>query len=135
MENASLPVNCPIARFVFSESQISRQNNRVKDGAFLPIFSKENNRWETSVFRVDGLAPQDVVDLGVREVESKRQTPPLRLLAWGENSSQDYADQKLTMRVDEPPHRHKVALGWPVEKDKQKIIAKQIARHSTLHLR
>ncbi len=116
-----------LSRFLFSNSHFSKENQRVKYGAFLPA-----KNGETSVFRTSNLSDNQIWDLGERNVAQERKKP---LLGRGDIRSSMVFESGLKIRPDNNPPRHANIIGWPEEKSKQKLIAIELAANATFHLK
>jgi hypothetical protein len=111
----------PLARYLYDKAHFSAENKRVKERAFLP---PPNLR--LSVFVVDALEHQEIVDLG--QTVTQRE---LRAYATLEDSITKA--QGLRVERDDTPFRHAEIAGWPAEKEHQKEIAQELASAATLH--
>jgi hypothetical protein len=114
-----------IARFLFSDKLFAASGSRVKHHAFSP------SRGETSVFRTIELNSADVWQLGKIAGASRRQSPRARA---------DILTAKVrTARLDvvaaPSVHvRHANITGWPDEKERQRLMAMELAGASRLVL-
>ncbi len=115
-----------LARFIFSSSHFSRENNRVKHNAFMPAPDGK-----TSVFRTKGLDGGAVWLIG-EEIAKTRNQP---LHARADIAAAEVARFKLAVAISEPPPRHCHIEGWPAEKSAQKLIAMDLADAARLVLR
>jgi hypothetical protein len=79
-----------------------------------------------SVFDIDGMSDSEIHTHGVAYA-TRLGPPPKRPKALGKIPLRVFLDQKLTFDRDEPPPRHGVVKGWPIEKSEQKLIAQQLA--------
>lgn len=81
---------------------------------------------EPSVYRVRPLAPPDIVALGKANIPNAR-----RIFGYGEITvaGVSLASSDLSVRPKEPPERHALLTGWPVNRDVevQKARCLQIA--------
>jgi len=112
----------PLARYLYETGHFSVENKRVKERAFLPPPSLR-----LSVFVVDALKHQEIVDLG-------RSVTQRELRAYATLDDSTTAAQGLRVERDDTPFfRHAEIAGWPVEKEHQKEIAQELARAATLH--
>lgn len=117
----------PLSRFILSKSHFSKENQRVKYGAFLPASSGE-----TSVFRTSELSDSQIWNLGDIYVAQQRKMPAL---GRGDILSSVIFERGLKITADNNPPRHANIIGWPEEKSKQKLIAIELAANATLHLK
>jgi hypothetical protein len=112
----------PLARFLYDRAHFSVEKRRVKERAFLPPPSLR-----LSVFIIDALEHQEVVDLGCAVTERE-------LRAYAKLSDPTTATaQGLSIERDDTPFRHAEIAGWPGEKERQKEIAQELASAATLH--
>lgn len=108
----------PLARFIYSSSHFSRENQRVKHNAFTP-----GADGKTSVFQTKGLDEPATWMIG-EEVAAKRSQT---LHARGDIVAADVSKARVTVAPSEPPPRHANIEGWPAEKSAQKLIAIDLA--------
>lgn len=88
-----------------------------------------------SVFVVDGLAPAQIHNHGVRYA-TRPGPPPQPPRAFGELPVQAVVKQNLRLERDDKPPLHANVIGWPLEKSEQKLIALELAAAVTaLHVR
>ncbi len=116
-----------LARYLLSRTQFSSQKRVVKSSAFMPPPSGE-----LSVFRTEGMDAEAVWELGERCVAG----PQGRTL-WGRADvlAGDVGEVGLTVDADDDPPRHANIVGWPEEKDAQKMLALELAERASLSLR
>ena len=109
-----------ISRFVFSSQHFSRNPTRVKQAAFLP-----NSEGKTSVFRISGLAENDIWAIGIHHVGRARGKNPH---GRADVVTNDVLAQGLAVTPETSTHPlHADIQGWPVEKEKQKLLAMELA--------
>src|SRR3970040_164132 len=108
-----------LSRYLLSRSQFSSMHQRVKYHAFLP----EPRSMETSVFRVRGRGADEIWDLGQRFV------------ARADITTREVLEVGLAIHPDNRPERHATIRGWPEEKERQMILATELAAASQLHVR
>lgn len=119
--------NEPLARYLLSRSHFSVQKRLVKSSAFMP-----SPTGELSVFRVRDLAEKEVWALGNQHVA----VPQQRTLYGQANfSARIVTNAGLHVRPDDNPPRHADVVGWPVEKDAQKMVALELSQSATLLLK
>ena len=86
-------------------------------------------RGEVSVFRIDGLRPTRIWEIG-EEIAKKRTGT---LYARGDIKAREVRHYSLDILPAEPPPRHANIIGWPEnDKPRQKLIALQLAAVATL---
>ena len=115
----------PISRYLFDTRHYSRENKRVKQGAFLP-----DGNLETSVYFTKNLAEDAIWVHGETYAANGR-----TLRGRAEISVDGVQKTKLTVKAEDPPPLHGVIVGWPTEKDQQKALALELAQSSELRLR
>lgn len=118
-------LNEPLTRFIYDSDKVNTQG-RVKDGAFLPSFEKNLNRLETSVCRIVTLDEEKIWHIG-------RQSRPERTIKGRADHSTEHVSNAGLTTVSAPEgtfEEHAVLLGWPEEKEQQKLIARAIAKAS-----
>lgn len=81
---------------------------------------------ETSVFRISGIANDEIWDIGERDA-------PKPILGRADIITLYVLKTNLQVFPSEPPARHANIVGWPAEKSKQKLIAIELASKSTFH--
>ncbi len=118
IDRLSIAPEEPLARFIYSSSHFSRDNQRVKHNAFMP-----GTDGRTSVFQTKGLDEPATWAIG-EEVGAKRSQT---LRARGDIAAADVSKARLTVAPCEPPPRHANIEGWPAEKSAQKLIAIDLA--------
>lgn len=116
----------PLARFIFSTSHFSRENERVKHNAFLPA-----GDGKTSVFQIKEIGEAETWVIG-EEVAEKRKQP---LHARGDIVAADVSKVGLRVVPSEPPPRHANIEDWPAEKSAQKLKAIDLADAAKLVLK
>lgn len=124
LDPANIPMVMPdelLARYVFSQSHFSRQNGRVKAGAFMPA-----PNGELSVTRHVNATGHEIWAIG-REIAKVRGRT---LHGRGDVLAATCMSQRLTV-VASPIHgnpNHANVVDWPMEdKAAQKLIAEEIA--------
>jgi hypothetical protein len=116
-----------LARFVYFSKYIRSSNNTIRYAAFLP--SPEDN--QTSVFRVSELTETEIWNIADCDVTPK-QTNTLKGRA--DIEAEDVRNSTLLLIPKEPPYRHSHLSGWPDDKSKHKLIAKELEKKANLHL-
>jgi hypothetical protein len=99
-----------------------RADNTVKPKAFQPA-----NDGATSVFKITGLAHEEVKQIGEEYVATPRQKP---LLGWSQIGVQNVIDAGLNPDPDNEPPRHVNIIGWPEDKGKQLMIQTELAANA-----
>jgi hypothetical protein len=115
--DAGIQPEDPLARFIYSKSHFSRDNNRVKYNAFMPGPDSK-----TSVFRTKDLNEAATWAIGEEVAQKRTQT----LRGRGDIVAADVYKAKLTL-VPSPPPRHANIDNWPAEKDAQMLRAIELA--------
>lgn len=105
----------PIARFEYDKGTYVRADGNPRPRAFNPKFDQERNRFETSVFRIANLAPDEVWAIGdlAGADRNKTATGYCSLPASG------IAKANLNLQDDQPPARHAVIVGWSDAEEKR----------------
>lgn len=86
-----------------------------------------------SVFRIDGLQLEEIWEIGQREViDAMSQSRELKGIA--DVKALKVQENDLEIEPDNIPSRHANIIGWPEEKEKQKIIAQELAAEAKLVL-
>ena len=116
--------NEPLIRFIYDRKAFSR--DQVKHSAFMPLKNKSTGRFETSVFRVFGLASGEIVELS----RSARQDKQPKAAA--HNKYQHIPEIGLQLDPNNEPERHADIIGWPHEKFEQIDLAQKLAAFSDL---
>ncbi len=114
-----------LARFIFSRSQFSPSNKRVKYSAFMPL-----NKC-LSVFRISGLSEHQVWEIG-ETVETQRE---LQLLARADINASSVNGTGLEIDADDNPPLHANIVGWPEEHSAVILKAKELAEKAELRLK
>jgi len=88
--------------------------------AFMP-----SSDGERSVFRMDDVDHESVIELGRVFVGQPRNKP---ILGWGRISAGTVREQlPLRVKADEPPPRHAVIDQWPPEVEQRRVLAMTLA--------
>ena len=88
-------------------------------------------RLDLSVFWIQGLESEEIWRIGEKHVAAPRGT---KLYGTGNIAVADIQKHQLRVVSNEPPPRHADILGWPKEKDAQKLIALELSAEATLVL-
>ena len=118
----------PLSRFLLSKTRYSVEKMRVKYAAFMP----EPNSLQTSVFRTLGLDAEEIWAIAERHVA---QPTGHTLHGRGQVLAQVPRRLGLKVRPDNHPERHAAIVGWPAEKDRQQMLAIELADEATLFLK
>ena len=127
-----MPETTPITRFALSGRMTAGRGHhfRLKYNAFLPRPIK-GGRPSLSVFRIDGLAEDEVWDLARAHV-----LPSLsagrRIHGRGDLTADDVvAVSPLAVDFDDTPRRHANVVDWPQNRAEQKVLAQALAAAAT----
>ena len=115
----------PLTRFIFQSSHWRSTKNKVKGAAFMPPPAN----LKTSVSRVGSLTNGEIWSIGVT-VGGKRGPPKARGDVIEQRVLQVGLDVEPAPTPDNP--RHANIVGWPTEKDEQKLLALELARFASL---
>ena len=99
-----------------------------------PAHNQESGRWETSIYRTDGLAGPAIWALGYQFVEHR---PARHVRARGVGRVSMVPDPPLVLDPNGVPHpRHTDIIGWPNagDKDAQMMLATEIANRMSLEI-
>ena len=113
-----------LARYVFSRSHFSRQNQRVKADAFMPP-----PNLEMSMTRHRDATEAEIWAVGRHIADQREQT----LYCRGDAIAATFELQRLSVVPDplEENPNHANVVGWPVDdKPSQKLIAQEIAANA-----
>lgn len=116
------------SRFIFNDKEIGKDQSPhyVKGLAFEP----RRDSLETSVFRIAGLDRIGLWGLG-QEVHQTRPKNP-HLFGGAILAIEAIIQIGLQVRADETPLRHAAIVGWPTDKARRMLLAKQIAAEAKL---
>lgn len=110
-----------IARFILDRKHYSSERCRVKYNAFIPPKDDPS----VSCYRSCQLAVRELCEIGVELVARPRQKG---LFGWSSLSAECFTEQGLAFEITEKPHpRHVNVRGWPVDTEKARLIALQLA--------
>ncbi len=115
-----------LARYLFDRSQYRPSENRPKYSAFLPA-----RDGKTSVFRIYDLSETEIWKIG----DCVAQKRDKDLLGRTDIIAINVLKAGLKIDPDNIPPRHANIVNWPSEKDKQKLIAIELAENAELHLK
>lgn len=119
-----------LSRFLTSKkSHFSIKNGYVKSAAFMPMYNKVKNRYETSVFQVDNLSNKIIQNMGAKYITGKSGK---EVYGYARISHQSIETTGLSVNPDNKPPRHANVCGWPERKDEQKLYAIKLSQASKL---
>lgn len=121
--SAGLPLEEPLARYIFSRSHFS--TTRVKPRAFHP---PPNLR--LSVFRIQELEDSDIWAIGGNIASERDET----LRARADITVGAVEQRGLSVEPDNTPPRHATICAWPPEKSARLLKAQELAKASTLRI-
>lgn len=113
------PLDVTLTRFLTQSDHFSREQNRIKERAFLPAPDLC-----LSVFRINDLSEDEIWELCERLPKYGR----------GDFLSSRVSSIGLRAEPDNDPPRHVNIVGWPPEKSAQKSLAQKLAAEATLRL-
>lgn len=125
VQEVSLSAEEVVTRFVY-DSQSALKGAHVRPSTFLPMFEEDLQRWETSVCRTALCSYERLLGLG----RTQRTDSSLKAFA---NVAVLIASQNGLACIEWPVDgfaEHAVLLGWPTEKEQQKLIAMALAKAS-----
>lgn len=115
-----------LARFPHQSNHF-RHDGSVKARHYEPEFNHSEGRFETSVWRSEGLTDNEIRQIAQEHIIDKgrkcygitrcRAAGPIGL--------------RLQVIVDEPPPHHAVIVGWPGEKEERQSLAQELAASAT----
>jgi hypothetical protein len=117
-----------LTRFVMQSNWFRSSDRRVKYAAFMPNL----RNGETSVFRISDLSDVEVWAIGDDTVATLRERP---ILGRADITASLVMANKLNLVPDEPPPRHANIVGWPQDKERQRIVALELASEDVFHER
>lgn len=116
-----------ISRFVLSKHQFKSSAGKIKHNAFMPPTSGG-----LSVYRTQELNEDDIWSIGTDYVAAPQGKT---VYARGDLLAGQILGAKLGIESVPRPHpRHADIVGWPQEKDEQKMCAVELANAATLRL-
>ena len=116
-----------LSRFINSDSHYRKEKKRVLYGAFLPT-----RNGETSVFRTSGLTEGAIWSLAQEQLDLPSGR---RIHGRGDVEARGVRSTGLRAEPEVSTHHlHANILGWPSEKEKQRLFAGELALKATLHL-
>ena len=117
-----------VTRFAFEKGYFRSSDNSVKPKAFEP-----SANGEVSVARIDGLQEQGVWELG--DEAGQMRPHPKAAIARLDFVASAVAGCALQLKIDEPPVRHALIVGWPDQEELRIQKAQELARIATLRKR
>ena len=113
-----------LTRYLLDRATI-RSDGNLHWRALLP-----NKEGETSVYRADGWSDGQTRDVGIQEVAMPQGKA---IVGWADLMAKAVYDVSLNVRPDTNPlSRHADIVSWPIEKDKHKAIAIDLAAEATV---
>ena len=126
--NSTVSPTESLGRYLLHRDYYSPARNSVKPQAFMP-----SPDLRLSVIRIDGLQLEEIWEIGQREViDAMSQSRELKGIA--DVKALKVQENDLGIEPDNIPSRHANIIGWPEEKEKQKIIAQELAAEAKLVL-
>lgn len=129
-KTSQLPAIVPeefVTRFIYSSRHFSISKGKAKFPAFSPQLVK--GKWETSVFRIQGLGESEIENLAAAFPRSER------LKARADLDVQTVIGNGLVVEPTPKHHpRHADIVEWPAEESEQKLIAIELAASAKLKL-
>ncbi len=116
-----------LARYLTHHYHYSSLTNSVKTAAFQPP-----SNLRLSVFRIDGLIPKEVWEIGRVNVAP---LPGKDVYGFANIIASAVCEMDLDVDPDNNPPRHADIVGWPQEKSERTSIAQELAAKATLRLR
>lgn len=114
-----------VTRYIFSRSHFRTSDNTVKYSAYLPA-----PNGETSVYRTSSISGDEVWDIGWEHVAKPRDRT---LRARGDTVASVIVKTGLEIVPETTLHPlHANIIGWPPERDLQKMLAVEIANETAL---
>jgi hypothetical protein len=110
----------------YTATFILERNKFATDGIDHRQLLPSNRYGNTSVFRIDGLSEDEIAQIGHGQVAPPRGKPGI--LGWAELQASDVrATAPLTIDPDEPPQRHALIQGWPLQPQDRRTLALALA--------
>jgi hypothetical protein len=130
---APLEINDPaqrLSRFLLQSNWFNRAQNCVTARAFMPPPDRQ-----LSTFLTTEVAESEVWQIG-KSVLVDHPRPDASLYGRGYLTIGALRELKLKALRDDMPERHTCVLGWPdpTDKDREKMLAQELARASVLIL-
>lgn len=119
----------PLARYLTSSNHFSREKNIVKPTAFMPPPDLR-----LSVFRINELDENSIWAIAIDNI-MRNKNSETSLYGRAEILSSNVLSCNLSIDPDNTPPRHANIVGWPKEKDQQKMKALELAKKATLRLK
>lgn len=117
-----------LARYLLEKSKFSMLKNSVLPSGFMPTANLD-----LSVYRIDNLEIEEIWEIGRKDVIAAM-TMPKELYGIAKIKASKVLENGLEIKPQEPPPRHANMIGWPKEKERQKMIAIELAAESELKL-
>lgn len=126
--SSKVNANESLGRFLTQKNHFSRQRNEVRFNAFIPP-----SDMQLSVYRIDGLKPDEMWDIGQNVVDKMPETRNLYGVA--DITARIVERETLKIKPDKLPSRHANIFNWPSEDARQLSIAQKLAVQSKLVLK
>ena len=114
-----------LTRYVLDRTSYKPSEGRVRHNAFMPP-----SNLRLSVYRSSGLSEATIWELGNQNVAAPRGKP---LVGRADILASDVSDSDEALKLEPDPEPHPLhanIIGWPEQKDKQKLIALKLASKS-----
>ena len=120
-----------LSRYIFQSGHYS--TTKIKYSSLLPIYNKNNERFETSVFRSSFINSNDEVwAIGDKFAGLDRE----RVQAKGILIAKSVRKENLEVVPETSSHDlHADIIHWPAEKPDRILMAKKLVKHSSLEIR
>lgn len=117
----------PLARFITQKSYYRPSDKTVRHNTFMP-----NRNGQTSVYRIIDLNEPEIFEIGQRFVAEKLNKS---LLGRADITALKITEKDLRVVSAPDPHpRHANIVDWPEEREKNRLIALELAAEAELHL-
>jgi hypothetical protein len=114
-----------ITRYITNRRHYASTTRRVKYNLFMPYNNPVTSNLETSVYRVRTLTPDQIWCIGLHYVAIPKKE---KLRGRADLTASSVFDKNLEIKPHTAVHRlHANIVGWPVEKNKQMLIAQKLA--------
>jgi len=118
-----------LGRYLPEDSYFSRTKNAVKPKAFIPPTDLK-----LSVFRIDGLKPEEIWEIGQKHVIDNMPKPKI-LHGRADIKVSKVQERDLSVDPDNEPIRHANIVGWPEDLGRRHSIAQELAAEANLILK
>ena len=128
MPPPQIPSPETVARYLLQSNQFNRGKNRVK---FNAVHASSCQTGSLCFSDFKGLKNEEIWSIGKKHVAAPRGK---KLYGYGNIAVANIQKHQLRVVSNEPPPRHADILGWPKEKEAQKLIALELSAEATLVL-